>query len=219
MERCGAQLSGCGMRSRMLWGSEARSAAGLAALCGNAVSKRTKAAHRGRPSGTIELLRHSATAATQGQPLTADAGNWNGTGPVTHAYQWQRCDAAGNNCQDIAGATGSTYKVLAPVRVLDTRPAPQNVGLPGPIPANLNKEFKVAGVRTVPASAVAVTGNLTITNQTKGGYATLSTTPPPARSRAYACATAALPNGERSVGASTLEIRPPDPCSRRSDRL
>ena len=24
---------------------------------------------------------------------------------LTYAYQWQRCDAAGNNCQDIAGAT------------------------------------------------------------------------------------------------------------------
>jgi hypothetical protein len=47
--------------------------------------------------------------ATQGQPLQADAGNWTGTGPVTHTYQWQRCDAAGNNCQDVAGATGSSY--------------------------------------------------------------------------------------------------------------
>jgi hypothetical protein len=47
--------------------------------------------------------------ATQGQPLQADAGNWTGTGPVTHTYQWQRCDSAGNNCQDVAGATGSSY--------------------------------------------------------------------------------------------------------------
>ena len=30
-------------------------------------------------------------------------------GHATYAYQWQRCDAAGNNCQDIPGATGSTY--------------------------------------------------------------------------------------------------------------
>ena len=47
--------------------------------------------------------------ATAGQPLGADAGHWTGTGPVAQVYQWQRCDAAGNNCQDIAGATGSTY--------------------------------------------------------------------------------------------------------------
>jgi hypothetical protein len=47
--------------------------------------------------------------ATAGQPLGADAGNWTGTGPVAHAYQWQLCDAAGDNCQDIAGATSSTY--------------------------------------------------------------------------------------------------------------
>ena len=30
-------------------------------------------------------------------------------GPITYTYQWQRCDAAGANCVDIAGATGSTY--------------------------------------------------------------------------------------------------------------
>jgi predicted actin-binding protein len=46
---------------------------------------------------------------TQGQALTADPGTWNGTGPVTYAYQWQRCDADGNNCEDITGATDATY--------------------------------------------------------------------------------------------------------------
>jgi hypothetical protein len=45
----------------------------------------------------------------QGQPLTADPGTWSGTGPVTYTYQWQRCDASGANCEDIAGATDATY--------------------------------------------------------------------------------------------------------------
>jgi hypothetical protein len=47
--------------------------------------------------------------AAQGQTLTADPGTWTGAGPVTHDYQWQRCDADGNNCVDIPGATGPTY--------------------------------------------------------------------------------------------------------------
>ncbi len=52
-------------------------------------------------------------AAQVGQALSADPGNWNGTGPLSYSYQWQRCDANGANCVDIAGATGSTYTPTA----------------------------------------------------------------------------------------------------------
>ena len=51
--------------------------------------------------------------AHDGETLSADPGTWNGTGTLTYAYQWQRCDADGNNCQDIAGATGSHYTPTA----------------------------------------------------------------------------------------------------------
>jgi hypothetical protein len=44
-----------------------------------------------------------------GSTLTADPGDWQGTPTITYTYQWQRCDAAGANCVDIPGATGSTY--------------------------------------------------------------------------------------------------------------
>jgi Ig domain of plant-specific actin-binding protein len=47
--------------------------------------------------------------AAQGHPLTADPGNWSVPGPATYTYQWQRCDANGANCVDIAGATDDTY--------------------------------------------------------------------------------------------------------------
>ena len=50
-----------------------------------------------------------ASAAHDGETLTADPGSWNGTGTLTYAYQWQRCDANGANCHDIAGASSSTY--------------------------------------------------------------------------------------------------------------
>jgi hypothetical protein len=51
--------------------------------------------------------------AHDGETLSADPGAWNGTGTLTYAYQWQRCDANGDNCQNIAGATGSHYTPTA----------------------------------------------------------------------------------------------------------
>jgi hypothetical protein len=45
-----------------------------------------------------------------GQTLTATAGTWTPVSP-TFTYQWQRCDASGAACADIAGATAATYVV------------------------------------------------------------------------------------------------------------
>jgi hypothetical protein len=40
--------------------------------------------------------------------LTASTGTWSGSNPV-FTYQWQKCDAAGNSCADISGATNNVY--------------------------------------------------------------------------------------------------------------
>jgi hypothetical protein len=45
----------------------------------------------------------------EGSTLTVDKGGWTGTNPITYAYAWQRCDATGGNCANIAGATATTY--------------------------------------------------------------------------------------------------------------
>jgi len=50
--------------------------------------------------------------AGQGQTLTTTNGTWTNS-PTSYAYQWQRCDTSGGNCQPIAGATGQTYKLQA----------------------------------------------------------------------------------------------------------
>jgi hypothetical protein len=49
-------------------------------------------------------------AARMGQTLTATPGTWNAP-DATFAYQWQRCNAAGSNCNDVARARSKTYAV------------------------------------------------------------------------------------------------------------
>lgn len=53
------------------------------------------------------------TGATQtGATLTATRGVWQNS-PTDYAYQWQRCDTNGANCQDIGSATSLTYTIAA----------------------------------------------------------------------------------------------------------
>jgi hypothetical protein len=59
--------------------------------------------------------------------------------------------------------TGGTYHPVAPVRLLDTR---VNNGLTGKLAANTPATFQVAGLGGVPSAATAVTGNLTVVNET-----------------------------------------------------
>jgi hypothetical protein len=47
----------------------------------------------------------------QGQTLTAVQGAWSGTEPLTYTYEWLRCNAGGDHCGTIKGATGTTYLV------------------------------------------------------------------------------------------------------------
>jgi hypothetical protein len=59
----------------------------------------------------------------------------------------------------------ATYVALTPIRVLDTRNG--TGGLGGPFTNHAARTFTVGGV---PAGAIAVTGNLTVTGQTSSGY-------------------------------------------------
>jgi alpha-tubulin suppressor-like RCC1 family protein len=47
----------------------------------------------------------------QGQTLTAVNGTWTNS-PTGYAYRWRRCDAAGDACLDISGATPSSYTLV-----------------------------------------------------------------------------------------------------------
>ena len=51
--------------------------------------------------------------AQDGQPLNAAPGVWAGTSPIAYVFQWQRCDALGAACSDIAGATAQVYTLTS----------------------------------------------------------------------------------------------------------
>ena len=70
--------------------------------------------------------------------------------------------------------TGSTFVPIDPVRVLDSR---SGVGLSGKFNANTARTVAVAGRLGIPGDAVAITGNVTIVNQTAGGYMAITPTP------------------------------------------
>ena len=71
------------------------------------------------PTGVVGAAPANTTppsltgAGAEGQPLTAVRGNWTGTGTLTYSYQWLRCDANGNACGPIPGATAVTYVPVA----------------------------------------------------------------------------------------------------------
>ena len=58
------------------------------------------------PSNTgLPVVSGTAQA---GQTLSASAGSWSGTQPISFAYQWRRCDTSGGACVDVFGATAAT---------------------------------------------------------------------------------------------------------------
>jgi len=72
---------------------------------------------------------------------------------------------------DMAGAT---YFSLPPTRLLDTR---SGNGLSDPFTKGVARTFQVTGRGEVPANAIGVTGNLTVTQHTSDGYVSLTPVP------------------------------------------
>jgi hypothetical protein len=58
---------------------------------------------------TAKALPSVTGTAREGDTLTAVEGTWERGDGITFAYQWQRCDAAGANCANIAGGASKAY--------------------------------------------------------------------------------------------------------------
>jgi hypothetical protein len=68
------------------------------------------------PSAVVEAVPPSSVVGPSiaglpivAQTLTAVNGLWSGSSPITYAYQWERCNGAGEDCSEIASATKSSY--------------------------------------------------------------------------------------------------------------
>ena len=86
------------------WGSTTETSDPTAIVAPAPVAPPTKAT-----APSISLAPSITGTARQGETLSASTGTWNGTGPITYAYQWFYCDQAGSKCAPIVGYTQATY--------------------------------------------------------------------------------------------------------------
>jgi hypothetical protein len=96
-----------------------------------------------------------------------------------------------------------SFFTVTPCRVVDTRWAAGPLGGPA-LPANTNREFIVTGRCGIPASAQAISVNLTATGQTGQGHLRLypgGTTPPGTSSLNYAAGQTRANNAVVTLGA------------------
>ena len=146
-------------------------------------------------------------ASTRTPGFTAMADPTNYTGGVYTGFYRSYVGEPGVTTDDFTSAavpftpdaTGSTYHALDPVRLLDTR---SGNGLSGPFSANAARTFQVAGRGGVPAGAVAVTGNLTVTQQTGAGYLFLGPVP----TGAPTSSTLNFPTGDNRANGVTVAL-------------
>jgi len=117
------------------------------------------------------------STATVNVTVAASSGDFDtdGIGDECDAFAIDPTNASGRSLPfALAFDAGATFVPLTPARLLDSR---FGNGLSGPFSHGAPRTFQVSGRGGVPASATAVTGNLTVTNQTQAGYVFLGPDP------------------------------------------
>ena len=108
-------------------------------------SSPTSAEVAGQAPSNVSAPTLSGTAQV-GQALTVDGGTWTGYPTPTLSLQWSLCGAGGGSCQDIAGATSSTYT-----------PAPADQDRTLRVEVRATNPVGSASARSAPTAVVGVT--------------------------------------------------------------
>ncbi|HEU4673237.1 MAG TPA: hypothetical protein VFS32_10085 [Candidatus Limnocylindrales bacterium] len=95
--------------------------------------------------------------------------------------------------------SGATFSALTPARILDSRSS-QGAGT---FHSKVHQSFQVTGEGGVPGNAVAVTGNLTVTNQTSRGHIAVGPTTPDGEP---ATSTLNFPKGDNRANGVTVDL-------------
>jgi len=168
----------------------------------------------GTPTSGVGPLDVTFTDASTGTPATwAWSFGDGGTSPLQnpiHSYNPGTYDVtltvtnvAGTNAKTRTGyitvsvPPGASYTAITPTRVLDSR---DGTGLSGVFHAGVPRDFQVTNGGTIPNSAIAVTGNLTVTQQTSSGYVIL------APSSGSATSTINFPKGDNRANGVTVAL-------------
>ena len=124
----------------------------LAAVAAGAASARALAA---APAATTDPA--IAGAARVGSTLTATTGSWTGDNPISYAFNWLRCNAAGNACAAIAGATSQSYLLAAADVAATVRVSVVAVNAAGAAGAVSAPSATITSAPSAPTSSVAPT--------------------------------------------------------------
>ena len=107
----------------------------------------------------------------------------------------------------LADDSGATFTPLDPARVLDTRTGVG--GFATPFRSGNPRSIQLAGAAGIPGDALAVTGNLTVTGQTAGGYVSMTTLP----TATPAVSTVNMPVGDTRANGLTIRLSGPGAAS------
>jgi uncharacterized protein YukE len=136
-------------------------------------------------SGLIAALLPSNSAlpvvsgtAKDGQLLSAATGTWSGTAPITYAYQWQSCNAAGEACKNVSEAVASTLKLAPPDVGTTLRVAVTATNSAGSASATSAATALVAAIPLVNTALPTITGILKLGQLLTAGTGTWTGTPP-----------------------------------------
>jgi hypothetical protein len=108
-----------------------------------------------------------------GDALTASPGTWSGAPAPTYSYQWERCNASGEACASISGATSEGYTLTdsdvgSTIRVVATASNASHYG-------GSSAQATSSPTSTISASNLVSTEAPVVTGTDKDGF-TLSTT-------------------------------------------